>query len=1265
MGDGIITTDRNGVIQHMNCIAEQLTGWKETEVQGKLLDEVFTVVHEETRHSIENPVKKVIRERSKIDFSNHTLLIAKDGRETPIADSAAPICNGSEEMVGVVLTFRDQTVERRARNSLRKSQALLEKTQARAKLGGWEFDTMTGKGYWSKEMYRLHSIEPREVPPNFQEFLELVHPDDRQTVTDHHRAALRDGKNYEIEYRTNPTIGPQRVISTDVECITNEKSVVIQVIGTNIDITDRKKYEEDLKKREQLFRTTLYSIGDGVVTTNASGRIEQMNPVAEKLTGWTETEAYGVLLEEVFRIINEESRATVENPVEKVLREGIVVGLANHTLLIAKDGTETPIADSAAPIRSETGEVAGVVLVFRDQSAEREAEKKLAAERSLLRTVIDNIPDAVYAKDRSGCKILANPADLRNLGKTAEEVLGKTDFEVFPMKIAEKFDADDKLVMNRKEGIMDREELLMNEEGEVRWLLTSKLPWVNNEGEVIGLVGIGHDITNRKKAVEDLRKREEMLRTTLYSIGEGVITTDTKGFVDHINPVAESLTGWSEAEARGKKLDELFSIVNEESRTPVENPVEKVFKSGAVVGLANHTLLIAKDGRETPIADSAAPIRDESGEIIGVVLVFRDQSAERDAEKKLSHERSLLRTVIDNIPDAVYAKDRIGRKILANPADLQNVGKSAKEVIGKTDYEVFPQEIARQFDADDKTIMKNGEGIIGREELLVNRRGEQRWLLTSKLPWRDESGAVVGIVGIGHDITERKRSEEALRESEERYRQFFEGDLTADFITTVDGNILMFNPAFLKIFGFNTADEVLHTRETDLWPTPERREEFLDLLRTQRKLTYYPLELRRSDGSPLHAVANIIGVFDMNDELRKLQVYLFDETQKKLLEEQFRQAQKLESLGTLAGGIAHDFNNILSIIMGHSAMIEPGRSDADRIAHSLYAINTATERGAALVNQLLTFARKTEVVAQSVLVNEIVEEVTRLLGETFPKTIVLQKNLKEDLPPIVADGTQIHQVFLNLCVNARDAMKHGGTLTISTSTVSGEDVSPKLTGTPASSYVLIQVSDTGEGIEDSIQERIFDPFFTTKGSGEGTGLGLSLVYSIIENHDGFITVDSEVGSGSTFHIYLPIESEKTLERPAAEVSTGPARGGDETVLLIEDEEFLREYAETILTENGYTVMVAGDGEEGVRLYSQHAKDIDVVISDLGLPKLAGEEVFKRIRTINQKAKVVLASGFVDPSVKSKTYKAGARYFLRKPFSPDDLLRIVRDTLENR
>ena len=388
-----------------------------------------------------------------------------------------------------------------------------------------------------------------------------------------------------------------------------------------------------------------------------------------------------------------------------------------------------------------------------------------------------------------------------------------------------------------------------------------------------------------------------------------------------------------------------------------------------------------------------------------------------------------------------------------------------------------------------------------------------------------------------------------------------------------------------------------------------------------------------------------------------------NEAKRRHLERQLVQAQKFESLGTLASGIAHDFNNILAIVMGHSSLLAERASGREDIFPSVSAIKNAAERGAALVRQLLTIARKTESVFGSIQLNEVILDIVRLMRETFPKSITVSTELREDLPRVFADITQLHQVLINLCINARDAMPRGGQLTIRTRAVDRQELRARYPTAEAQEYVCVCITDTGIGMDENTLQRAFDPFFTTKGPGKGTGLGLALAYSIIENHQGMIGLTSEVGKGTSVLIHLPVEEKAPQTHAPASGRATAVLGGTETVLVIEDEEMLLDLATTILVAKGYRVISARDGEEGVAAFARNKDTIAVVMADLGLPKLGGEEVFVRIRAIDPRAKVILASGLLTSETLSDLRRLGVKYLFNKPYAPDEMLQLIRNVID--
>lgn len=490
---------------------------------------------------------------------------------------------------------------------------------------------------------------------------------------------------------------------------------------------------------------------------------------------------------------------------------------------------------------------------------------------------------------------------------------------------------------------------------------------------------------------------------------------------------------------------------------------------------------------------------------------------------------------------------------------------------------------------------------------------------------------------------------------------------TDDFvgISDVNGNAVYLNKGGRKLLGIGEDEDITDLQMEECHPEWVKKILHREAIPKAKLDGIWKgeISLLNRNGSEIPMSQIIIAHKSSDGTIEFFSTVARDITERKKLEGQLRQSQKMESLGTLAGGIAHDFNNILGIIMGHSSLLKRNKTNSQKLSQSIKTIQKASERGASLIKQLLMFARKTETSFEPVSVNDTIREVANILSETIRKTIAIKSNLKKGIPPIIADPSQIHQILLNLCVNARDAMGEKGTMVISTAKIKGQIVSSIFPKASAKEYVLIRVSDTGTGMDDRVKQRVFEPFFTTKEQGKGTGLGLSLVYSLVANHNGFIGVESEAGKGSTFSIYIPIQEQRIEIDKIRKQAVQDVSGGTETILLIEDEYLLRELVADILTSQGYTVLPAQNGEEGVEIFLSRQKEIDLVVSDLGLPKLGGEEVCKRIRAINPQAEIIIVTGFLDPVIKSELCKLGVKYFIQKPYASNEVLRTIRKAIE--
>jgi nitrogen-specific signal transduction histidine kinase/ActR/RegA family two-component response regulator len=397
-------------------------------------------------------------------------------------------------------------------------------------------------------------------------------------------------------------------------------------------------------------------------------------------------------------------------------------------------------------------------------------------------------------------------------------------------------------------------------------------------------------------------------------------------------------------------------------------------------------------------------------------------------------------------------------------------------------------------------------------------------------------------------------------------------------------------------------------------------------------------------------------------EINNLLCLREDITSRKALESELRQAHKMESLGTLAGGIAHDFNNLLAIIHGYSEFCLQGGADAAVLQKSLQEIHRAAQRASGLVKQILTFSRKAEIRYTPVDLNQLVRDLIALMAETFPRTVTFQLNLADKLPPLLADQTQLQQIVLNLCVNARDAMPQGGSITVTTGMKLGAELQSRHHGAePARRYATLDVSDTGTGMTPEVRARIFEPFFTTKAANQGTGLGLAVVYGIATSHQGFIDVDSTMGVGSTFHVYLPLAADTTMATPAASNSEFPS--GTESILVVEDEGPLRTLLAAAFTRKGYRVTTAATGLEAIEVIGDLARPLDAVLLDLNMPGTNGVQVLKVIRACRPNLPVLVISGHITPDVRTEFQQLNQRDFVQKPYRLDEVGRRLRALFE--
>jgi PAS domain S-box-containing protein len=623
------------------------------------------------------------------------------------------------------------------------------------------------------------------------------------------------------------------------------------------------------------------------------------------------------------------------------------------------------------------------------------------------------------------------------------------------------------------------------------------------------------------------------------------------------------------------------------------------------------------------------------------------------------------RDLFENAP-AMYAltRNRNGVPYIeaCNDLFLQILGYSADEVVGRRLEDFYTRESRHEMLKRGGYLHALQGEFIEQERQLINKNGELVETLLRATPETDSSGEVIGTRAMYVDITERKRAEESLRCSEEKYRSLFEDSQDAIFISTPEGRLLDVNRAGVELFGYERKEELLEVDIAgQLYSKPASRAPVVRLLSEQGYVKDLELQLIKKDRSMLIVLETTTAVRDAAGNVTAFRGILRDITQQRELEHQLRQAHRMEVLGQLAGGVAHDFNNLLMVIAGFAEMgrlkCEPG----DPRWNDFEEIRKAGQRAAALVRQLLSFSRQ-QVLRPTVLdLNAVVRNVEMLLRRTIGEDIELILALDPRLGRVKVDQGQIEQVLMNLAVNARDAMPKGGRLKLASQNVVSDGRNPSgHAGREPEAYVQLTVIDTGEGMDDETSSRVFEPFFTTKDT--GTGLGLSSAYGIVEQSGGHIRVHSEPGEGATFEIRLPRVGE-ALE-PNRRAAAPAARGGSETILLVEDEELVRHLVQKGLEQLGYRVLAVPRPEDAERIFERHHDDIDLLLTDLLLPGINGLELAERLLKSRPGLKVLAVSGYADRTAIHRDVLGSTVPFLEKPFTADELATKVRDILDS-
>ncbi len=731
------------------------------------------------------------------------------------------------------------------------------------------------------------------------------------------------------------------------------------------------------------------------------------------------------------------------------------------------------------------------------------------------------------------------------------------------------------------------------------------------------------------------------------------ITTPTLDFLE-VNSKTCDLLGYPREDLLKMNVRDLLS-----PEELIANPLRFEDVLIARETVVQERRVLRKYGGTITVETSVRALRDGR-----LVVIGRDVTAIREAEEALGQRESLARSLVYSAVDGIVTADEKGIIRSFNPAAERMFGYSADEAIGGSLSMLMPSPHREQHDQYIREYLVSGVTKvigIGREVTALRKDGTtfpvELALSEMLLPGRRM------FTGIIRDITQRQQAEAALKETNAKLEAVIETSPLAITLLDIEGKVLGWNPAAERIFGWK-AEEVLGA-PIPIVAEAERAEFLQSLARAAQGDAESGVERRRmrKDGSFVDLNVWTAPVRNRNGEVSALLGILADVTQRKLLEEQFRRAQKMEAVGRLAGGIAHDFNNVLTVITGYGQMALEQSVNDPQLQAELEEVLKAADHASALTGQLLVFSRHKVVNRELLDLNEVVTRLEKMLRRIIGEDIELVIAPEAGLGRVLGDAAQMEQVIMNLVVNARDAMPGGGRLTIETANVELDSwyVQTHM-GVQEGEYVMLAISDTGKGIAPEARAQLFEPFFTTKERGKGTGLGLSTVYGIVKQSGGDIWVYSEPGHGATFKIYLPRMAETSLsEKPVGEAAT--LERGVETVLLVEDEAGVRVLVREILRQSGYTVLEATDVDHALRICQEHPEPIHLLLTDVVMPIMSGRELAERAAAIRPELKVLYMSGYTDTIVVHHGVTSRDTQFLQKPFTPKTLARKVREALD--